>query len=935
MHSSSTSSPLTQKRRPRPAARVGHGLTGALGIALAASVLHVPDAAAAADEEARLPVILAQFPQPAGASVDSSHAMSGVVDDPTNPGLDLFVSQVGADGATPVNPDQLVVTAEVEAKGARYPAFTAREQVSVSGAGSTRHASFDPAQLGNSTVVFTVTGAGGKTASYSLDYYASEQATPTSRFLLTSSDASTSIAAGDGHLFVADDEHELIRLYDPETTGVPVAEFSAGAEIGGEVDYESSARTGNLVFWLGSLGNSRKGEVEPSRHQVLQTRISGSGANARLTPVGMYANLRKDLVDWDQANGDRYGFGAGTAVGKTPNGPDAFNAEAAEFAPNGTTLYLGFRTPLVGGKAGGDALIVPVTNIVQLTGGSATKAKFGPPIELDLGGHSIREIRKNKANEYLILSADTTVNDAFPVTEAQRQKLWYWNGDPKSAPQQLSTELPQELNPTGASVGQWEGIGEVPDNLAAGQQIRLLMDQGYVALYQPSYQDEWVERYPVYTDFQAAFLEGQQKDILQSRLRKSRTDLVTLPGGLGVSAEASGPLVFAEQKPGATSEPQQVTLVNTGTKPLAVGDIAVTDTDGVAANDFEIDETTAGNTTVAVGQSYTVVVRFVPKRPMTTSSAELVIASNVDGGHTRVALTGSSSVAQFVQTPSPVVDTASPKVGDRLTASVPDWTPAAEFTYEWLRAGQPIAGATDVSYLARVEDIGHRLAVRVTGTADRYAPTPAVSEMTEAVAANPVATSTTLRVSGSGTKRTLAATVTEGFPGKISFMAGGRTLAVADVDPVTGTATSAMVFTPGSSPSLTAVFTPQDTRLASGSTSAAVRVPIAKTMKAATATVAVKAVKGKKLTVSLSVPGVSKQLLDTRLKVVIAGLEGVRSTRTITIRNGRPVSFALGSKAKVGARARVTVTLPASTFSSSTTTYTVKQRVKKTSVRVK
>ncbi len=68
-------------------------------------------------------------------------------------------------------------------------------------------------------------------------------------------------------------------------------------------------------------------------------------------------------------------------------------------APGSTsTAYVGFRAPLVPPKSGGKALIVPNFDRIVSSG---TKAAFGTPIELDLGGLTIRDIRGNAANQYL------------------------------------------------------------------------------------------------------------------------------------------------------------------------------------------------------------------------------------------------------------------------------------------------------------------------------------------------------------------------------------------------------------------------------------------------------------------------------------------------------------------------------------------------------
>ena len=67
--------------------------------------------------------------------------------------------------------------------------------------------------------------------------------------------------------------------------------------------------------------------------------------------------------------------------------------------------------------------------------------------------------------------------------------------------------------------------------------------------------------------------------------------------------------------------------------------------------------------------------------------------------------------------------TGARRVGRVLTADPGTFTPStATATYQWLRSGQPIAGATAQTYLLRAADVGHRLSVRVTLAAPHWAP---------------------------------------------------------------------------------------------------------------------------------------------------------------------------------------------------------------------
>ena len=93
-----------------------------------------------------------------------------------------------------------------------------------------------------------------------------------------------------------------------------------------------------------------------------------------------------------------------------------------------------------------------MTNLTALVSGnpSAGPAAFGAPIQLNLGGRGIREIKKNSANEYLIVAGTA----GGPADFA----LYSWTGNPANAPILRSAAL-NGLNP--------EAIVDVPVGLNA------------------------------------------------------------------------------------------------------------------------------------------------------------------------------------------------------------------------------------------------------------------------------------------------------------------------------------------------------------------------------------------------------------------------------------------------------------------------------------
>jgi hypothetical protein len=62
----------------------------------------------------------------------------------------------------------------------------------------------------------------------------------------------------------------------------------------------------------------------------------------------------------------------------------------------------------------------------------------------------------------------------------------------------------------------------------------------------------------------------------------------------------------------------------------------------------------------------------------------------------------------------------SAKVGNTLTAKTGTTKPAATVSYQWLRSGHAIAGATQSTYTVAAGDAGRRLRVKVTYTLVGY-----------------------------------------------------------------------------------------------------------------------------------------------------------------------------------------------------------------------
>ncbi|MET7984114.1 hypothetical protein [Streptomyces sp. NPDC005281] len=395
----------------------------------------------------------------------SASYLSGAVGATGDPAVNVTVAQSGADTAA------LAVTVSKSSK----TAVAATGDATVTVTGATRQLVVAARGQGYTDLTVKVTGVDGQTATKTLHYAASAsvQNAADTRYFSGSSDASAAVDVGGGYAVVADDESNTLRLYDRSKSGAPVKTWDFTSKIGvsKEMDLEAATRVGDTIYWTGSLGNNKDGDYKSDRNTVFTTTVSGSGASTTLTYGRSYKKLRDNLVSWDKANGNRYGFAAGTASGEVPKQIDGFNVEGLEFAPGSTTTaYVGFRAPLAPAVPGGKALIVPVTNFDKvLSSGSA--ATFGTPIELDLGGLSIRDIRKNAANQYLIVAGSWAADD-----NSDPYALYSWDGDPAHAPVKR-LDLPT------SDPGGWEAIVDVPDLTVSGARAQLITDDGSADLY--------------------------------------------------------------------------------------------------------------------------------------------------------------------------------------------------------------------------------------------------------------------------------------------------------------------------------------------------------------------------------------------------------------------------------------------------------------------
>ncbi|GAA2977402.1 hypothetical protein LV75_003909 [Actinokineospora diospyrosa] len=405
-------------------------------------------------------------------TISATQELALTVADPDNPPAVRTVT-VG-DAETPASGLTVTVTSSA-------PAIVTG---GATGTGDVRTLTFTPAAVGRATLTITVSD-GVLTASTTLPVAVSAALPAGQRSYYGASDASTAIDLGGGAMVVSDDETNVLRVYDREHSRYPAQSFDVRAaglalrdtDVTREIDIEAAARTGDTIFWIGSHGQNSSAKTRLNRQELFTTKVTGTGTGASFALGGSYQTLRDDLIAWDHANGDTLGIAA--AATRAPEGDGAggatgVNIEGAEFAPDGTTLLLAFRGPLTGD---GKAIVIPVTNAAALVTANPTTgvtASFGTALRWDLGGRGVREIRRNAANQYLIIAGPSSAG-----TGAAGEYAFYsWDGDATHQPLPRSGSLDAF-----SQVGKPEAIVDVPNPLTDTATVQVLTDDGDTVFY--------------------------------------------------------------------------------------------------------------------------------------------------------------------------------------------------------------------------------------------------------------------------------------------------------------------------------------------------------------------------------------------------------------------------------------------------------------------
>jgi len=429
--------------------------------------------------------------------------ISGVINDPTDPAkISGIVVDIKEDGS-PILAANYTLTA-----ASNKTSVVPNANIVITKADGNATVKITPTGVGYANITLILTKS-SSTKTLVINYAASAASTtPASTYWHTGySDASAAIALDNDFMVMADDEKNNLYVVNRKQSGLPVKTYYFGDLLGltdgsagdyKEVDIESCVRsstTANKVYWLGSMSNAGSSNVyKVNSNKLFSTTITGTSTTTSFSVTGYYSSLRQRLIIWGDANG--YNFTSSTTNGHDAKTIDGFNVEGMTIGPDNTTLYIGFRAPLVPTANRTKAVIAPLLNFETWfnNGSPSGNPTFGSPIELDLGGRGIRDIVRLSNGIFIIVAGNY---DNTPVNGA----IYKWTG--------VATDVPVQISSMDISTLNAEACVEINEsNQLALNKLQIISDNGSFEFYNDG---------------------NEAKDLSQDNYKKYRSDIITAP----------------------------------------------------------------------------------------------------------------------------------------------------------------------------------------------------------------------------------------------------------------------------------------------------------------------------------------------------------------------------------------------------------------------
>jgi hypothetical protein len=244
-------------------------------------------------------------------------------------------------------------------------------------------------------------------------------------------DASGAVPIDARYFAVADDESNVLRVYDSEKGGPPIdwVDMTPSLHLKKkkkpEADLEAATQVGNYALWISSHARTKKGKSQPDRLRFFATSMPTRDTHMKLEGAPYTALLEDMMRDPRLAQ-----FDLARAAERAPQEEGGLNIEGMTATPDGGVL-LGFRNPLPKGRA----LLVTLVNPLDPMHGKPVR--FGPPLLLDLDGLGVRSLSWWHGR-YLIAAGH--------YEHGAVSRLYAWQGD-ASPPELIVTPPLEDFNP--------------------------------------------------------------------------------------------------------------------------------------------------------------------------------------------------------------------------------------------------------------------------------------------------------------------------------------------------------------------------------------------------------------------------------------------------------------------------------------------------------
>ncbi|MDH4239595.1 MAG: DUF3616 domain-containing protein [Phycisphaerae bacterium] len=267
------------------------------------------------------------------------------------------------------------------------------------------------------------------------------------------SDSSAAVALSEEMFIVADDENNVLRVYNINGSGLPIflydlTQFLNTYQEHPEADIEGATMIGDTIYWISSHGRNKDGKIRPNRYRFFATSVRIENRNITIQPVGIPCRtLIYSLVQTKHAQqigldrATRFDEANLTKQERESLAPkiEGLNIEGLCASPDGKTMYIGFRNPrpydISSPRA--KAIVVPLNNPKQVIE-MVSAPIFGAPMLWDLGGLGIRSMEYSDFHKAFFIIAG-------PYNEDLGFALYRWSGE-KDKPPVLVRKLRQDIS---------------------------------------------------------------------------------------------------------------------------------------------------------------------------------------------------------------------------------------------------------------------------------------------------------------------------------------------------------------------------------------------------------------------------------------------------------------------------------------------------------